>query len=170
MTGRVKTLAMEIAGWVLLVAGIAALVLPGPGLLMVFSAMILLSRRYAWADRLLRPVELRAMYGAAKSVQTWPRIVSATTFALGIGAFGTLWLAQPPPPGWWPIDPVWWLVGGRGVGGTLAFSCLVALGLLGWSFHRFRGHPDAVAELKAALVAHRKLGKADGSADPNPDA
>ncbi|MFV0452427.1 MAG: PGPGW domain-containing protein [Propioniciclava sp.] len=155
MKARIKTLVIEVAGWVLLVAGIAALVLPGPGLLMVFSAMLLLAQRYSWAERLLRPVELRAMYGAAKSVQTWPRIVTATVFALGIGTTGALWLVQPPAPPWWPLDPGWWLIGGRGVGGTLGFSCLVALGLLAWSFRRFRHHPDAVAELRAALHVHR---------------
>lgn len=166
MKARVKTLVIEIAGWVLLVAGIAALVLPGPGLLMVFSGMILLAQRYTWAERWLRPVELRAMYGAAKSVQTWPRIVTATIFALGIGAFGALWLAQPPAPAWWPLHPDWWLIGGRGVGGTLAFSCLVALGLLAWSFRRFRGHPDAVAELGAAIHAHKH--SRDPVDDPEP--
>lgn len=153
---RAKTLIIEVAGWVLLVAGIAALVLPGPGLLMVFSAMILLAQRYAWAQRLLRPLELRAMYGAAKSVQTWPRVTSSTSFALILGATGAFFLSRPPPPDWWPLDPQWWMAADRGIGGTLVFSCLVALGLLGWSFRKFRGHPDAVAELRAALTSHKR--------------
>lgn len=142
---------MEVIGWILLVAGIAALVLPGPGLLMVLAGMILLSQRYRWIERWLRPVELRAMYGAAKSVQTWPRTILATLFALSIGATGVVWLVHPPAPSWWPLHADWWLFGGPAVGITLLVSCCVALGLIGWSLRRFRGHPDAVAELRAAL-------------------
>lgn len=153
MNARLKTLIIEVAGWIILVAGIAALVLPGPGLLMVFAGMVLLAQRYAWAQRWLRPVELRAMYGAAKGVQTWPRIVTASVFALGIGATGILWLVHPPAPSWWPVSPDWWLFGGRVTGVTLLFSCAVALGLIGWSFRRFRGHPDLVAELQEEITA-----------------
>lgn len=63
MSRRAKSLALEIVGWVLLVAGAAALVLPGPGLLMVFSGMILLAQRYAWANRWLRPVNCALCMG-----------------------------------------------------------------------------------------------------------
>ena len=34
-----KRLVLEVVGWTLVVAGIAALVLPGPGLLMVFGGL-----------------------------------------------------------------------------------------------------------------------------------
>ena len=34
-----KALALEVVGWILVVAGIAALILPGPGLLMLFAGL-----------------------------------------------------------------------------------------------------------------------------------
>lgn len=168
MSRRAKSLALEIVGWVLLVAGAAALVLPGPGLLMVFSGMILLAQRYAWANRWLRPVELRAMYGAAKSVQSWPRITLATGFALGLVATGLLWTFPPPTPSWWPLPAQWWLFGGVGVGVTVTASGVVALVLLGWSLRRFRGHPDAVAELHATLDRARLRSHPHGPAPADP--
>ena len=43
MTGAAKRLLLEILGWVLLLAGIAALVLPGPGLLLMFAGLAILA-------------------------------------------------------------------------------------------------------------------------------
>ncbi|MDE0777559.1 MAG: PGPGW domain-containing protein, partial [Nocardioides sp.] len=71
----VKRVGFEVVGWTLLVAGIAALALPGPGLLMIFGAMAILSQQYEWAERRLDPIKYRALKGAAESVETVPRIV-----------------------------------------------------------------------------------------------
>ena len=49
--GTAKRVVLEAAGWLLLVVGIAALVLPGPGLLGVFAGLALLSQQYEWAER-----------------------------------------------------------------------------------------------------------------------
>lgn len=148
MDKRVRGVLLEVLGWVLVAAGIAALILPGPGLLMVFAGLVILSQRYEWAERRLRPVEIRAMRGAAQSVQTWPRIAGSCTFALGIMAAGIFWLMRPPPPSWWPIAEHWWLPGGRATGTTLVLSSLIALGLIVWSFRRFYGKPEEVAKIR----------------------
>lgn len=138
-------------GWLLVLAGVAALVLPGPGLLMVFAGLALLSQQYDWAERRVKPVRLRALRGAADSVATWPRIVLSTLTALVIGGFGLLWLWHPPTPGWWPVRASLWLVGGRWTGATLVVSALVALALLVYSYRRFHGRPEARAALEEEI-------------------
>jgi uncharacterized protein (TIGR02611 family) len=42
-----------VAGFALLAAGIAMLVLPGPGLLAIFAGLAILAREFHWARRLL---------------------------------------------------------------------------------------------------------------------
>ena len=140
-----KRLVLETLGWLLVLGGIAALVLPGPGLLMLFGGLVLLSQQYDWADRRLRPVERRAKLGAAESVQTWPRIVATTIGIVWITGIGVLWLVSPPAPGWWPLDEDWWLAGGWPTGITMVASGLVAFALLVYSFRKYRGVEDLEA-------------------------
>ena len=160
MRGRAKRLVLETLGWLLVVAGVAALILPGPGLLMVFAGLLLLSREYDWARRRLEPVRLRALRGAADSVQTWPRIVFSSLVAAFLLACGLLWTIEPDAPAWWPVDESWWLLGGPWTGVTLAISGVLAFALLVYSYRRFHGHPEARAELDeeiedASEEAHR---------------
>ena len=58
------------AGWILVIVGLAALVLPGPGLLALFGGMASLATQYGWADRRLEPVRKAALRGAADSVKS----------------------------------------------------------------------------------------------------
>jgi uncharacterized protein (TIGR02611 family) len=146
-----RRLVLETLGWLLVVGGIAALVLPGPGLLMLFGGMAILSQQYTWAERRLRPVEARAFKTAADSVQTWPRIILSTLGGLWLVAAGVVWTVRPDAPDWWPLADRWWLLGGWQTGVTLIFSGIVALALIVYSFRRFRGveDPDRSAELAA---------------------
>ncbi|WP_182378147.1 PGPGW domain-containing protein [Nocardioides sp. WS12] len=155
MTGTAKRLLLEALGWILLLAGVAAMVLPGPGLLLMAAGLAVLSQQYTWAERLLDPVMLRALRGAAEGVETWPRVIASTIAGLGLGAFGVLWIIGPDVPSWWPIGDKWWLFGGVWTGVTLLFSCVLALALLVYAFRRFHGKPEAVAALEG------KIGEAD---------
>lgn len=131
-------IAWEVAGWVLVVAGVAALILPGPGLLLLALGLWALAKNYTWADRLLDPVKRAAYKGAAEGVRTWPRIIMSTALALFLVALGVIWGVRPAVPGWWPLAEKWWLFGGWGTGVFLIFSGLLALGLLAWSMKNFR--------------------------------
>ena len=51
---------VTIAGLVVLLAGIAFLVLPGPGLLVIFLGLSILATEYVWAQRLLRIAKEKA--------------------------------------------------------------------------------------------------------------
>jgi uncharacterized protein (TIGR02611 family) len=138
MRRAAKRIALETVGWVLVVAGIAALVLPGPGLLMLFAGMAILSQTYVWAERRLDPVKERALRAAKEGVETWPRLFMSVTAALVVMGVGVFWGLRPPAPGWWPVDESWWLFGGWGTGSTLIVSGLIALGLVAYSYRRFR--------------------------------
>ncbi|AIY15977.1 hypothetical protein GUY44_10745 [Pimelobacter simplex] len=151
MTGAAKRLLLEVLGWLLLVAGVAALVLPGPGLLLMAAGLAVLSQQYTWAERLLDPVLLRALRAAAEGVETWPRVIMSTIGALAIGAFGVVWLVDPDMPNWWPIAERWWLPGGVWTGITLLLSCVIALVLIVYSFRRFHGKPEARAALEGEI-------------------
>jgi hypothetical protein len=145
-----KRVVLETVGWLLVVAGIAALVLPGPGLLMLFGGMAVLSQQYEWAERWLDPVKYRALRGAAESVETWPRIVLSTLAAVGLLGCGVLWIWSPPAPSWWPLSEAWWLPGGLAVAVTQIVSALIALALIVYSYRRFHGQPGAVVQLAQA--------------------
>jgi hypothetical protein len=133
-----RRLLLEALGWTLVVAGLAALVLPGPGLLLLFAGLAVLSQQYAWAERRMHPVREAALRTAADGVATWPRILMSTTAAVGLVAAGVVWGIGPDAPDWWPLHEDWWLVGGWTTGATIILSGLLALGLLGWSYRRHR--------------------------------
>ncbi|MGA8987993.1 PGPGW domain-containing protein [Aeromicrobium sp.] len=147
----VRRLILEIVGWALVLAGIAALVLPGPGLLLLVAGLAVLSQQYEWAERRLEPVKIQAFKSAADGVQTWPRIIASCSGAVVLGAVGVYWGVGPDAPDWWPVRDSWWLVGGWGTGATMLLSAVVALGFIGYSFRRFRGvvDPEAAAERAA---------------------
>lgn len=153
--GVAKRLALEILGWTVLVLGVLALVLPGPGLLLTFAGLAVLSTQYPWARRLVAPVRVKAWRAAAEGVETVPRMVLSALGALLIAAVGALWLWSPPAPQWWPLRQEWWLLGGPAVGVTLVLSSGIALALLGYAAHRFRGKPHAVAQIDRMEEHHR---------------
>ena len=59
-----KRIAVTIAGFAVLLAGIALLVLPGPGWLLIFIGLTILATEYVWAERLLKTARRKA--GQAK--------------------------------------------------------------------------------------------------------
>ena len=156
MKGAAKRVGLEIVGWTLVVGGVAALILPGPGLLMLFGGMAVLSQQYEWAERRLAPIKYRALKGAAESVATWLRIIASVAGVALLAAAGALWIWSPPAPGWWTFPDSWWLPGGIATASTQIASALIAGALLVYSYRRFHGNPEAVAELEDDLAgAHQ---------------
>lgn len=162
-----KRVVLEGLGWALVLVGIAALVLPGPGLIAIFAGLVLLSQQYEWAERRVEPVRLRAMRGAAESVETWPRITASVLAALVLAACGVLWILNPPMPGWWPFSQAWtWLPGGLWTGVTQIGSAIFALGLIVWSYRRFHDAPGAREALEGSI--HTADDASDGVVDGVP--
>lgn len=60
MAGKLKRIALIIAGWIFLLLGIAGLFLPIlQGILFILIGLIILSTEYAWAHRLLTRLKQR---------------------------------------------------------------------------------------------------------------
>ncbi len=139
MKSTAKRVVVEGAGWILVLLGIAALVLPGPGLLALFAGVALLATQYEWAERRLEPVKVRALQASADSVRTWPRIVGSVVGVTWLVGLGSYWVTDPSAPGWWPLRESWWLPGGLATGVSLIASGLIAGAMVGYSYRHFRG-------------------------------
>ncbi len=55
-----KRVAVTVAGFVVVLAGAAMLVLPGPGILVIIAGLAILATEYVWAQRLLRIAKEKA--------------------------------------------------------------------------------------------------------------
>lgn len=127
-----------VVGWLLVLIGLAALVLPGPGLLALVAGLAVLAQQYEWARRWLQPVKRKAFAAAAQGVKSTRNIVLSFTGALILVLLGVLWAVRPAVPGWWPLDDRWWLPGGWSVGSGLIVSGLLAAAFIVYSIRRFR--------------------------------
>jgi uncharacterized protein (TIGR02611 family) len=63
-----KRIAVTIVGFGVLLAGIAMLVLPGPGIVVILAGLAILATEYVWAERMLAEAKRRAIQ--AKDVVT----------------------------------------------------------------------------------------------------
>lgn len=115
-----------IGGGLLLLVGIALLVLPGPGLLLVLAGLLVLSSQFPSVDKYVDPVQDRAMKAAEDSVSSPLRITLSVLFGLGLIGVGVAWglLGPRVPLGGWPT------------GSSLILSGLILLGLLVYSYRR----------------------------------
>lgn len=141
-SNKFQSMAIEVLGWLLVVIGILALVLPGPGLLMLFAGLTLLSTRYEWAERRLEPVKAAALKAAHDGVTSWPRLLGSSLAVVALVSLGIFWGIGPTAPTWWPFAEKFWLIGGWGTGGTLIGSGIIAAAMLIYSFVHFRPDKD----------------------------
>ncbi|WP_214403237.1 PGPGW domain-containing protein [Pseudonocardia lacus] len=125
-TNPAKRVLALIAGGVLLVVGLALLVLPGPGLLLVLSGLLVLSNQFPSVERYVDPVQDRAMLAAEQSVSSPLRIAGSVLAGLVLVGAGVAWglLGPRVPLGGWPT------------GSSLILSGLILLGLLVYSYRR----------------------------------
>jgi uncharacterized protein (TIGR02611 family) len=133
-----KRISAQLVGWILVVVGLAAMILPGPGLLLLLAGLAILSQQFTWAERRVEPVKKQAFKTAADGVATKTRIAVSVLAGLALMGLGVVWGMRPEVPGWWPLRDSWWLVGGWATGSSLIVSGLAALGLLVYSYRRFR--------------------------------
>lgn len=155
-----KPLAVNFAGWLLLVVGLLALVLPGPGLLCIVGGLAVLSTRYRWAEKLMHPVKARAYRLAAEGVKTRSRIVMSSIGAALLFGCGLVWGLRPPVPGWWHWPQDWWLLGGWGTAISIMGSAGFAIGLIIYSHRRF-GLPMKARRHAELRIRRRRAGLGD---------
>ncbi|GGT38489.1 PGPGW domain-containing protein [Streptomyces althioticus] len=115
------------AGSLLLLVGVALLVLPGPGLLLVLAGLLVLADQFPAVARYVDPVRRRAMTAARESVSTPLRITSSCLAAAALLAAGLFWGVMPDLPfGGWPT------------GAGLILSSVVLVALLVYSYRTTR--------------------------------
>jgi hypothetical protein len=135
-----RSIGRTVGGWLLVVVGAAALVLPGPGLLLLLAGLVVLSQEYEWAERRVEPVRQKAYTVARSSVSSNLRILASALASLAIVAVGIVWWLDPEIPEIGPVGPDLPL-GGWSTGSGIVISGLAALALVVYSVRRFRGKP-----------------------------
>ena len=132
-----KKLAITILGWTLVACGMAAMLLPGPGLLLLLAGLVVLATEYHWARRSVEPVRVQAFRAAEFSVSAWWRIALTAFGGLWLVGMGVVWGLDPRIPQLWIFGPHLPAAGwGPGVG--LIVSGFLVWGLLIYSVVRFR--------------------------------
>lgn len=124
-----RLVAVTVVGWALLVTGIVALVLPGPGMLLCVLGLVVLAREYAWARRSLTWARAKSSQSVARSAASR----SATVLSL-LGGLGLLLVGLAE------------LVIGLPLLGTVTASLLIASGLVvigttGWARWQYLRSP-----------------------------
>lgn len=64
-----KRIAVTLAGLVLLAAGLAMMVLPGPGILVILAGLAVLATEYVWAQRMLNYAKDKAKQAKTKMLR-----------------------------------------------------------------------------------------------------
>jgi hypothetical protein len=124
----VKSALVAVLGTLLLLVGVALLVLPGPGLLLVLAGLLVLASRFPKVERYVDPVRDQAMKAAEQSVSSPLRIAWSVLAGLALIGAGVLWGLNPDFP-----------LGGWSTGSSLMLSGVVLFVLLVWSYRRVHG-------------------------------
>jgi hypothetical protein len=133
-----KKIAITVLGWVLVVAGVVLIAIPGPGLLIMLAGLVVLANEYTWVQRFVEPVRRQALRAAEESVASWWRILLTVIGGIWLAGLGVVWWLNPEIPRIWVIGPRLPL-GGWPTGSGLILSGFIVWGLLIYSLRRFRG-------------------------------
>lgn len=129
--GKVKFLVRVVGGGLLLAVGVALLVLPGPGLLLVLSGLIILSSAFPRLERYVEPVRARAMKAAEDSVSSPWRVAGSVLAGSALIAAGLVWGFVPGLP-----------FGGWQTGSSIIVSGIILFLLLGYSYRQIHRNAD----------------------------
>jgi uncharacterized protein (TIGR02611 family) len=130
-----RRIAVTVVGAVTLVVGVVLLVAPGPGLLVIFLALVVLAAEYEWARRHLGAVRARARSAADMAAASRVATASAVMFGLGaIGLGGVLIFTDLLP------------VFGAGTGAGVAIGGLTVLATMAYSIRETR-RPEKANEI-----------------------
>lgn len=96
-------------GFILIVAGIIMLVIPGPGVVAILAGFTVWSRDFAFANRMVRFIRRKAP-GIEEEGAIPKRTIVITGLFLLAGALGSLWWFAFGGQDWWNESgmPDWW--------------------------------------------------------------
>ena len=113
-----KRFAVTILGGALLLLGLAMMVLPGPGILLVVAGLAVLATEYVWARKLLKTARVQAEKVQEATVASPVRTTGTFVFGAGLLAVGLAMVI------WQDVDlPFWSPI----TGGIMAVTALILL-------------------------------------------
>ncbi|MCZ2821520.1 PGPGW domain-containing protein [Modestobacter sp. VKM Ac-2977] len=117
-----KTVVIATLGGLLTLAGIALLVLPGPGFVLVAAGLAVLATRFAWAKKPLDYAQDKAVAGVEEVGRSPWRAAGAVLAALALVAVGALVLAGVELPFTNALTAVVLVASGLFLVGTVVFA------------------------------------------------
>jgi len=141
----VKRFAVTILGGALLAVGLAMMVLPGPGILLIVAGLAVLATEYVWARTLLVKARKQAEAVQEAAVASPTRTAGSLIFALGLVVVGVLMLVVKDVS--WPVlasllDKVWSPV----TGGILVVTGLILLTTTVLTVRAAKGQPTTYTD------------------------
>ncbi len=121
-SGAVKTVVIAVLGGILTLSGIALLVLPGPGFVLVAAGLAVLATRFSWARKPLDYARDKAEEGVEEVGKSPWRAAGALLAALALVAVGVLVLAGVELPFTNALTAVVLVVSGLFLVGTVFFA------------------------------------------------
>lgn len=121
-----KRLAVAVIGCVLLLVGVALLVLPGPGFVLIAGALARLATQFEWAKRPLDYAKDKASVGIEEVATSKFRASLAVVCALGMVAIGVVELAGVRLPHLNALTAVMLILSGLFLVGTLVYAVVRA--------------------------------------------
>jgi uncharacterized protein (TIGR02611 family) len=118
----VRRVAVAVVGGALTLAGIALLVLPGPGFVLVAAGLALLATKFTWAARPLAYAKDRAQVGMDEVAQSKRRTALAVVGALALLVAGALEIAGVDLPLVNLLTAALLIVSGLGLLGTIVYA------------------------------------------------
>lgn len=122
-----KRVAFGLGGGILVIVGVALLILPGPGLLLVLAGLLLLAEAFPPVEKYVDPVAKRAVHAMEESVSSPLRLAGSVLVGLCLIGAGVVWGLRLIP--WLPFA-------GWGTGSSLILSGFILFGLLAYSYRR----------------------------------
>ncbi|GGL96801.1 PGPGW domain-containing protein [Nakamurella endophytica] len=117
-----KTVVVAVLGGLLTLAGIALLVLPGPGFVLIAVGLAVLATRFSWARKPLDYAKDKAQQGMDEVTKSPWRAALALLCALALIALGVLQLAGVDVPLVTTITAVVLVLSGLALIGTLVYA------------------------------------------------
>lgn len=118
----VKTVVIAALGGLLTLAGIALLVLPGPGFVLVAAGLAVLATRFTWAKKPLDYAQDKAVAGVEEVGRSPWRAVGAVLAAVALVAVGALVLAGAELPFTNAFTALVLVISGLFLVGTVVFA------------------------------------------------
>jgi uncharacterized protein (TIGR02611 family) len=113
---------VAVVGGALTLAGIALLVLPGPGFVLVAAGLAILATKFAWAARPLAYAKDKAQVGMDEVAQSTARTALAVVGAVALLAAGVLEVAGVDLPLVNLLTASLLVLSGIGLLGTIAYA------------------------------------------------